>query len=75
MNQIVEAINESKGRAGSITEKQMIDAQTFLSRKGLYCEYTSAVTLAGLNKLVGIGEVNSGQTVLLALTGTGLKEK
>ena len=59
----------------SITEKQMIDAQAFLSHKGLYSEYTSAVTLAGLNKLVEIGAINSWQRVLLPLTGTGLKEK
>ena len=75
LNQIVQVINQTKGRAMSITEKQMIDAQAFLSHKGLYSEYTSAVTLAGLNKLVEIGAINSGQTVLLPLTGTGLKEK
>ena len=74
LNQIVQVINQTKGRAMSITEKQMIDAQAFLSHKGLYSEYTSAVTLAGLNKLVEIGAINSGQTVLLPLTGTGLKE-
>lgn len=75
LNQIIEVINQTKGRAISITEKQMIDAKEFLCHKGLYCEYTSAVTLAGLHKLVEIGEINTGQTVLLPLTGTGLKEK
>jgi len=45
-----------------------------LAGKGLYCEYTSAVTLAGFIKLVEMGEIMRDQTVLLPLTGTGLKE-
>ena len=74
LNQIVEALNQTEGKAISITEQQMIDSHRFLAGKGLYCEYTSAVTLAGFIKLVEMGEIMPDQTVLLPLTGTGLKE-
>ncbi|MDC0196902.1 pyridoxal-phosphate dependent enzyme [bacterium] len=74
LNQIVQVLNQTEGRAISITEKQMVDSRAFLAGKGLYCEYTSAVTLAGFIKLLEIGEIIPDQTILLPLTGTGLKE-
>ena len=74
LNQIVDVLNETKGRAISIAEQQIVDSREFLAGKGLYCEYTSAVTFAGYINLVKMGEIIPGQTVLLPLTGTGLKE-
>jgi threonine synthase len=45
-----------------------------LGAEGLGCEPASAVTLAGLKKLQAQGVVQSGETVVLLLTGHTLKD-
>jgi threonine synthase len=49
-------------------------AKAELGAEGLGCEPASAVTLAGLKKLRAKGAVNSGETVVLVLTGHTLKD-
>jgi len=49
-------------------------AKAELGGEGLGCEPASAVTLAGLKKLCAKGVINSGETVVLVLTGHTLKD-
>jgi threonine synthase len=49
-------------------------AKAELGAEGLGCEPASAVTLAGLKKLRARGDVGSGETVVLVLTGHTLKD-
>ena len=49
-------------------------AKAELGSEGLGCEPASAVTLAGLKKLRAKGVINSGETVVLVLTGHTLKD-
>jgi len=41
---------------------------------GLYAEPTSAIVVAALPELVARGEIAEGDTVVAALTGSGLKD-
>ena len=57
-----------------MTETEIAIAKAELGAEGLGCEPASAVTLAGLKKLRAHGEVGSGETVVLVLTGHTLKD-
>ena len=49
------------------------EAYKELARKGFFVEPSSAVAYAGYRKQVRNGEVSSDASVILILTGTGLK--
>jgi threonine synthase len=42
--------------------------------EGIFCEPSSAASIAGVRKLAGAGEVPDGATVVCVLTGNGLKD-
>src|SRR5260370_22660089 len=52
----------------------MAQAKAEIGAEGVGCEPASAVTLAGLKKLVKQGFVNARETVVLILTGNLLKD-
>ena len=49
-------------------------AKAEIGREGIGCEPASAVTLAGLKKLVQQGKVHATESVVLLLTGHTLKD-
>src|ERR1700689_4920630 len=57
-----------------VTEAEISIAKVELGSEGLGCEPASAVTLAGLKKLQARGVIQSGETVVLLLTGHTLKD-
>jgi len=57
-----------------VSEAEIAIAKAELGAEGLGCEPASAVTLAGLKKLRARGDVGSGETVVLVLTGHTLKD-
>jgi len=67
-------IQESGGWCLDVNETEIAIAKAELGAEGLGCEPASAVTLAGLKKLRAQGSVESGQTVVLVLTGHTLKD-
>lgn len=73
--QILTAIRETGGQAVRVTETEV---KEFHRRspveEGISLEPTSAVPLAGLRKLFGRGEFESGERVLVPVTGSGLKD-
>ncbi len=57
----------------TVSDAEILGAQQDLARAGLYVEPTAAVAPAGLAKLVQAGVIPSGESVVLPLTGFGLK--
>jgi threonine synthase len=82
--QILAAVRETQGTIMTVTEADIVEAQSKLARQGLYVEPTAAVASAGLSKYLRPSEqapllvtreaLRKGtQTVIVALTGSGLK--
>ena len=68
------AMRESGGLIESVTDKEILDAQSLLAREeGVFCEPASAAGIAGLLKLAREGRVPEG-VVVGVLTGHGLKD-
>jgi threonine synthase len=67
-------INESGGTVEQVSEIEMAVAKAEIGAEGIGCEPASAVTLAGLKKLVKSGFVKPSESVVLVLTGHLLKD-
>ncbi len=71
----VAARDESGGRIDAVTDDQIMQAQRDLaSRDGVFVEPASAAGAAGLVDVGARGEVPSGATVVVTVTGHGLKD-
>jgi threonine synthase len=69
------AIRHSNGVALKVTDGEILEAQSLLARKtGVFVEPAAAASLAGLLRMAGQGQVERDDTVVLLLTGTGLKD-
>jgi threonine synthase len=68
------AIAETGGFCLDVSEAEIAVAKAEMGREGIGCEPASAVTLAGLKKLVAQGKVQSSDVVVLLLTGHTLKD-
>ncbi len=69
------AIYESDGIAETVTDDEILNAQKLLARtEGIGVEPASAASIAGLLKLVEIGEVDKGEQVVCIVTGHLLKD-
>jgi threonine synthase len=62
------------GACEQVSEFEIAQAKAEIGAEGIGCEPASAVTLAGLKKLVKQGFVKSDETVVLVLTGSLLKD-
>jgi len=67
-------IRESGGTVEQVSEIEIAAAKAEIGAEGIGCEPASAVTLAGLKKLVMQGFVKPNESVVLVLTGHGLKD-
>jgi len=73
--QIVQAVRTTGGGAAAVRETDILAWQARLARdEGIFCEATSAVAFAGLARLIAAGVIARGATVVVPVTGTGLKE-
>jgi threonine synthase len=70
----VAVLNATGGVVEQVSEAEMALAKAEIGSDGIGCEPASAVTLAGLKKLVQQGFVKPEQTVVLILTGHLLKD-
>src|SRR5437879_4106030 len=69
------ARDESGGMIAAVSDTEIISAQVRLaSSEGLFCEPASAAPLALLNRLVKEGRIEKDATVVVVLTGSGLKD-
>jgi threonine synthase len=70
----VREIRASGGFCEQVTEAEIALAKAQIGAEGIGCEPASAVTLAGLRKLVRDRRVGAGERIVLLLTGHTLKD-
>ncbi len=69
------ARDESGGLIDAVTDTEILSAQTTLAgREGLFAEPASAAPLALLVRLVNEGRIDKSATIVVVLTGSGLKD-
>jgi threonine synthase len=67
-------LEATDGACEQVTEVEIAQAKAEIGAEGIGCEPASAVTLAGLKKLLKQGFVQPSETVVLVLTGNLLKD-
>jgi len=70
----VHVLEATGGACEQVSEIEIAQAKAEIGAEGIGCEPASAVTLAGLKKLVKQGFVKREETVVLVLTGNLLKD-
>lgn len=73
MREVLAPVRASGGEIAAVSEDEIVRALAALAKKGLYVEPTSAAAAAGLSQLIARGAVKKDETVVLVLTGSGLK--
>jgi threonine synthase len=69
------ARDESGGRIDAVTDDEILAAYRDLAHlEGIFCEPSSAASLAGVRKAVVTGGLDPGSVVVCVLTGNGLKD-
>jgi len=71
---ILDAIRDSGGTAIAVTDAELTAAVAEIgAATGIFCAPEGAACLPALRKLIDAGQVNSGETVVLFNTGSGIK--
>jgi threonine synthase len=71
----LEARDLSDGYFGAIEDEAILEAHRILSREvGIFVEPASAISVAGLLERSAAGQIPAGATVVLTVTGHGLKD-
>jgi threonine synthase len=71
----VAARDESQGRIEAVTDDEILAAYRDLATsEGVFCEPSSAASVAGVAKLARAGELERDALVVCVLTGAGLKD-
>lgn len=70
----IHVLNATGGACEEVSEVEIAQAKAEIGAEGIGCEPASAVTLAGLKKLLRQGVVKPNETVVLVLTGNLLKD-
>ena len=70
----VRVLQATEGAGEQVSELEIAQAKAEIGAEGIGCEPASAVTLAGLKKLLQQGFVKPEETVVLVLTGSLLKD-
>lgn len=70
----VHVLETTGGACEQVSEIEIAQAKAEIGAEGIGCEPASAVTLAGLKKLLKQGFVKPGESVVLVLTGHLLKD-
>jgi threonine synthase len=74
MREVLAPVRGSGGEIVAVTEGEIVRALGALAKKGFYVEPTSAAAAAGLSQLIARGAIRKGETTVLVLTGSGLKD-
>jgi threonine synthase len=70
----IKVLRATEGTVEEVSEAEIAQAKAEIGAEGIGCEPASAVTLAGLKKLLRRGFVRKDETVVLVLTGNLLKD-
>ena len=69
------AMRSSGGTIAAVTDEEILSAYRLLaSTEGIFCEPSSAASVAGLIKRSATGDFERGERVVCVLTGNGLKD-
>jgi threonine synthase len=69
------AVSESSGKIDMVTDEEILQAYKMIAaEEGVFCEPSSAASVAGLLKMSGTGALQEGDKVVCTLTGHGLKD-
>ena len=69
------ARDESGGSIDAVTDEEILAAYRDLARlEGIFCEPSSAASVAGVRALAAAGRIERDELVVCVLTGTGLKD-
>ena len=73
--QAVAAKVASKGLIDSVTDKEILSAYKLVAAKeGIFVEPSSAAGIAGLIKMKSLKKLPTGKTIVITVTGNGLKD-
>ncbi len=70
---LLQAVRESRGTCVQVTEEEILRARDRMAGLGFYIEPSSAVVVAALPRVRALSQ--PGETIVLPLTGSGLKGK
>ena len=70
----VHVLDATGGACEEVSEAEIAQAKAEIGAEGIGCEPASAVTLAGLKKLLARGFVKPEESIVLVLTGHSLKD-
>jgi threonine synthase len=71
----VAARDESRGSIAAVTDEEILAAYRSLAElEGVFCEPSSAASVAGVAKAAASGEIRADELVVAVLTGAGLKD-
>ncbi len=71
----VAAVRHTGGHAIAVDEAPILEWRARLAREeGLFCEATAAAAFAGLEELLRSGKIQPEESVVIPVTGSGLKE-
>jgi threonine synthase len=71
----VRAIRETQGEASTVTDDEILDALRLLAREAaVFAEPAASCAMAGLVKAAQTGRVGADESVVVVITGNGLKD-
>ena len=69
-----DAVLQSKGTAGIASDQEIVEGIQLLARtEGIFTETAGGVTVAVAKKLIEQGKIKKNQSIVIAITGNGLK--
>jgi threonine synthase len=71
--ELLQALRQTDGLTAAVSEEEIVAALLDLARQGFLAEPTSAVAAAGAKQLIARGEIAPNETIVVLLTGHGLK--
>ncbi len=76
LKQTLRVLSTTDGVAVAVEDEATLRWQRLLAEaEGIYAEPTSAAAFAGLEELVGRGEIGANESVVVPVTGFGLKDR
>jgi len=73
--QVLEVLRQTNGSAVSVSDAEILQYERLLAQQeGIFAEPTSCAAIAGLARLVKEGTINRDESVVVPLTGFGLKD-
>jgi threonine synthase len=73
--QVLDAVRESGGSAESVSDREILEQQRNVAKmEGVFAEPTSCAALAGLLRLLENGAIRADESVVVPITGFGLKD-